>query len=34
MHDYSTEAPQWRQLRPQHWVLCSTAEAEAWLGNN
>ena len=33
MHDYSTEAPQWRELRPQHWVLCSTAEAEAWLGN-
>ena len=31
MHDYSTEAPQWRELRPQHWVLCSTAEAEAWL---
>ena len=28
MHDYSTEAPQWRELRPQHWVLCSTAEAE------
>ena len=34
MHDYSTEAPQWRQLRPRHWVLCSAAEAEAWLGNN
>ena len=34
MHDYSTEAPQWRELRPQHWVLCSTAEAEAWLGNS
>ena len=34
MHDYSTEAPQWRELRPRHWVLCSAAEAEAWLGNN
>ena len=30
MHDYSTEAPQWRELRPRHWVLCSAAEAEAW----
>ena len=27
MHDYSTEAPQWRELRPRHWVLCSAAEA-------
>ena len=30
MHDYSTEAPQWRELRPRHWVLCSTSEAEDW----
>ena len=30
MHDYSTEAPQWRELRPRHWVLCSASEAEAW----
>ena len=30
IHDYSTEAPQWRELRPRHWVLCSAAEAEAW----
>ena len=30
MHDYSAEAPQWRELRPRHWVLCSAAEAEAW----
>ena len=31
MHDYSTEAPQWRELRPRHWVLCSAAEAAQWL---
>ena len=31
MHDYSTEAPQWRELRPRHWVLCSAAEAKDWL---
>ena len=31
MHDYSREAPQWRELRPEHFVLCSTAEAEQWL---
>ena len=31
MHDYSTEAPQWRELRPRHWVLCSVAEAAQWL---
>lgn len=30
IHDYSAEAPQWRELRPRHWVLCSAAEAEAW----
>ena len=31
MHDYSTEAPQWRELRPSHWVLCSEQEAKDWL---
>ena len=31
MHDYSVEAPQWRELRPEHYVLCSEAEAEQWL---
>ncbi len=31
MHDYSVEAPQWRELRPEHYVLCSAAEAEQWL---
>ena len=31
MHDYSRETPQWRELRPEHFVLCSTAEAEQWL---
>ena len=31
MHDYSKEEPQWRELRPRHWVLCSEAEAESWL---
>ena len=31
MHDYSTEAPQWRELRPEHFVLCNAAEAEQWL---
>ena len=30
MHDYSREAPQWRELRPEHFVLCSAAEAEQW----
>ena len=30
MHDYSKETPQWRQLRPNHFVLCSAAEAEQW----
>jgi oligopeptide transport system ATP-binding protein len=29
-HDYSREAPAWRELRPQHYVLCSESEAEAW----
>ena len=33
MHDYSTEAPQWRELRPRHWVLCSASEAEDWCRN-
>ena len=31
MHDYSREAPQWCELRPEHFVLCSAAEAEQWL---
>ena len=31
IHDYSKEAPQWRQLRPEHFVLCSEAEAEQWM---
>ena len=31
MHDYSKEAPQWRELRPNHFVLCSEAEAKQWL---
>ena len=31
MHDYSREAPQWRELRPNHFVLCSEAEGKAWL---
>lgn len=31
MHDYSRETPQWRELRPEHYVLCSEAEAEQWL---
>ena len=30
IHDYSAEAPQWRELRPRHWVLCSASEAEDW----
>ena len=31
MHDYSAEAPQWRELRPEHYVLCSEAEAAQWM---
>ena len=31
MHRYETEPPAWRELRPRHWVLCSEAEAAAWL---
>ncbi len=31
MHDYSREAPQWRELRPEHFVLCSEAEAGQWM---
>ena len=30
MHHYEAEAPAWRELRPQHFVLCSEAEAHAW----
>ena len=32
MHDYTNEPPAWREVRPQHFVLCSAAEAEAWAG--
>ena len=28
---HSKEAPQWRELRPNHFVLCSEAEAKQWL---
>ena len=31
MHDYTQEAPQWRELRPGHFVLCSAAEAAQWM---
>ena len=31
MHDYTQETPQWRELRPSHWVLCSEQEAKDWL---
>ena len=31
MHDYTQEVPQWRELRPSHWVLCSEQEAKDWL---
>ena len=31
MHDYTAQPPQWRELRPRHWVLCSEDEAAAWL---
>ena len=31
MHDYTQEAPQWRELRSSHWVLCSEQEAKDWL---
>ena len=31
MHDYTQEAPQWRELRPSHWVLCSEQETKDWL---
>ncbi len=30
MHDYSVEQPQWREVRPEHYVLCSESEAAAW----
>ena len=30
MHDYTSEAPEWRELRPRHFVLCNTAEAAQW----
>ena len=31
IHRYGLEPPAWRELRPHHWVLCSEAEAAAWL---
>ena len=31
IHRYDIEPPAWRELRPHHWVLCSEAEAAAWL---
>ena len=34
MHDYTAAPPAWRQLRPQHWVLCNDAEAERWLAGS
>lgn len=30
MHDYTAEQPQWREVRPEHYVLCSESEAAAW----
>ena len=30
MHDYTREAPAWREVRAQHFVLCSAAEAAEW----
>ena len=34
MHDYTAAPPVWRQLRPQHWVLCNDAEAAQWLAGS
>ena len=34
MHDYTAAPPTWRQLRPQHWVLCNDAEAAQWLAGS
>jgi len=34
MHDYTAAPPAWRQLRPQHWVLCNDAEAAQWLAGS
>lgn len=30
MHDYSAAPPAWRELRPEHYVLCSEQEAADW----
>ena len=30
MHDYTTDLPQWQELRPNHFVLCNAAEAAQW----
>ena len=34
MHDYTAAPPVWRELRPQHWVLCNDAEAAQWLAES
>lgn len=31
MHDYSTGEPEWRELRPGHFVLADEKEAKEWL---
>lgn len=31
MHDYTAQAPAWRELRPEHYVLCSEQEARDWV---
>lgn len=31
MHDYSAREPEWRELRPGHFVLADEKEAEEWM---
>lgn len=31
MHDYAAAPPAWRELRPEHYVLCSEKEAREWM---
>lgn len=31
MHDYSRKEPEWRELRPGHFVLADEKEAEEWM---
>ena len=31
IHHYDACPPEWRELRPRHWVLCNAQEAGAWL---